>query len=192
MTIISNGQLEKLTFFRGRVALYAILKAMGIGAGDHVVTQAFTCIAVPEAIIASGAHPVYVDLESNGFNMDPDDFKLKITSQTRAVVVQHTYGIPANMDSIVQIADERSIHIIEDCCHTLVSKYRGKLVGTFGAGSFYSYEWGKPIVVGIGGSAGVNDKDLRKKIERQYSCYNFPLARSQGQYSCYEINILFC
>ncbi|HIE26284.1 TPA: hypothetical protein EYP66_03250, partial [Candidatus Poribacteria bacterium] len=97
--MIQSSRFAKLTFFRGRVALYAILKALNIGPGDEVATQAFTCVAVPEGIMASGARPVWVDIEVDGYNMDAEDLRRKLTLRTRAIIVQHTYGIPADMDS---------------------------------------------------------------------------------------------
>ena len=178
--------LTKLTFYRGRVALYAMLQGLGIDAGDQVVTQAFTCVAVPEAIMASGARPVYADVEQNGFNMDVSDLESKITPQTSAVIVQHTFGIPADVERIKYVADKADIPIIEDCCHTFVSMYKGGIVGSFGVGSFYSFEWGKPVVAGIGGSAIINDSNLNEKIQSQYKDYRFPsivkLMRVQLQY----------
>jgi dTDP-4-amino-4,6-dideoxygalactose transaminase len=185
-----NG-LERLTFYRGRVALYAILQGLGVGNGDEVVTQAFTCVAVPEAIMASGALPVYADIEPNGFNMDAGDLERKITPRTRAIVVQHTYGIPADMERIKYVADKADIPIIEDCCHTFVSMYKGKMVGSFGVGSFYSFEWGKPVVVGIGGSAIINESNLNEKIQLQYENYTFlstvKLLRIQLQYFGFKL-----
>jgi len=70
---------DAFSFFRGRVALYALLKALGIKQSDHIATQAFTCIAVPEAIMAASARPLYIDLELAGFNMDAVDLERKIT-----------------------------------------------------------------------------------------------------------------
>ena len=184
-------KLEELIFFRGRVALYAILQGLGIGNGDKVVTQAFTCVAVPEAIMAAGARPVYADIEKNGFNMDAGDLERKITPQTKAVIVQHTFGIPADMERIKHVADKAGIPIIEDCCHTFDSMYKGKMVGSFGIGSFYSFEWGKPVVTGIGGSAIINDSNLNEKIQSKYKDYKFPstvkLMRIQLQYFGFKI-----
>jgi dTDP-4-amino-4,6-dideoxygalactose transaminase len=185
------NKLSPLTYYRGRVALYSILKGLGIGNGDQVILQAFTCVAVPEAIMAAGAQPLYVDISPNGFNMSVDELERTITPQTRAIIVQHTYGIPADMEQIKSIADNANIPIIEDCCHTFVSKYKGELVGSFGAGSFYSFEWGKPIVAGIGGSAMVNDPGLLEKIQNQYHAYRFPsnvkLLRIQLQYLAFKV-----
>jgi len=186
----SVSELRSYTYYRGRVALYVLLKALGIDQGDEVITQAFTCVAVPEGIMAAGAKPVFVDIETSGFNMDTADLERKITFKTRAIIVQHTYGIPADMDSIVQVAERHRVRIIEDCCHTLASTFKGKTVGTFGVASFYSFEWGKPIVVGIGGSALINDVALYEKLESQYVHFRYPplvkIIRIQLQYAGFK------
>lgn len=157
--------LNELTFYRGRVALYAILKALGVGEGDEVATQSFTCLAMPEGIMATGAKPLWIDIEPGGVNMDPDDLISRITEKTKAVVVQHTFGIPAQMNRLVEICEERGLPLIEDCCHTYASSYDGRTVGTFGVGAFYSFEWGKPLVAGIGGSAVVQDENGYQKVK---------------------------
>ena len=113
------------------------------------------------------------------FNMDASDLERKLTLKTRAIVVQHTYGIPAEMDAILQVAQRTGLPIIEDCCHTLASTLHNKTVGSFGEAAFYSFEWGKPIVVGIGGSAVVNDSELREKVQKSYINYHFPSSINQ-------------
>ena len=177
----------RYSYYRGRVALCAILNSLGIGSGDDVIIQAFTCLAVPEAILAAGALPIYVDIETTGFNMDADDLERKLTPQTRAVVVQHTYGIPADMERICNITERHGIPLIEDCCHTLLSKYKGKTVGSFGVGSFYSFEWGKPVVAGIGGSILINDPVLLEKVQAAYAGYQLPDLFSQAR-----IDLQYC
>ncbi|MEP3225150.1 MAG: DegT/DnrJ/EryC1/StrS family aminotransferase [Parasphingorhabdus sp.] len=160
----AQEQIEQLTFARGRVALAAILKAMDVGRGDEVVTQAFTCVAVPEAIMAIGAIPVYVDIEAEGFNIDPEELAAKITSKTRAIIVQHTFGCVADMKAISDIAKKYDVPVIEDCCHSFLSTFEDQMVGTIGEAAFYSYEWGKPIVCGVGGSAYSKNPKLAEKI----------------------------
>jgi dTDP-4-amino-4,6-dideoxygalactose transaminase len=191
--MILATELVKNTYFRGRVALYAVLRGLGIGKDNDVVLQAFTCIAVPEAIMAAGARPRYIDIEATGFNMDATDLKRKLTPKTRAIVVQHTYGIPADMDRLLQVAREAGLPIIEDCCHTLASTYHGKTTGSFGVASFYSYEWGKPIVAGIGGSAVINDPELRDRVRESYENYRSPGAMSQVriQLQYYAFRLLY-
>jgi perosamine synthetase len=165
---INADKLTHLSYLRGRVALYAILKALGIEKGDEIAIQGFTCMAVPEAVISAGALPVYVDIEKQGVNMDPDSLSRRITNKTRAVIVQHTYGIPARIDSLMEIASKYGAYFIEDCCHTYLSTYHGRRVGSFGVASFYSFEWGKPVVAGVGGSALSNDMELLGRLCDDY------------------------
>lgn len=193
MCELNCNELVKYTYFRGRVALFSILKALDIGKGDEVAMQAFTCVAVPEAVIKAGAKPIYIDIEDNGFNMDSADLSRKLTSNTRAIVIQHTYGIPANVSLIKEISERYSIPIIEDCCHTLSSTFSGKSVGTFGAASFYSFGRGKPLVIGIGGSAKANDDELNKALMQQYNVFISPssLRRNRIKIQYFASRLLF-
>jgi dTDP-4-amino-4,6-dideoxygalactose transaminase len=170
---------SELTYYRGRVGLHAVLEALGIGAGDEVITQAYTCVAVPEAILARGARPVYADVERHGLNIDPDSVCARLTASTRAIVVQHTFGIPARMGALMAIAHAHGVPVIEDCCHTLAGRYSGDALGSFGVAAFYSYEWGKPLVVGVGGSVRVNDSGLAEKLERSHARLGRPSWRRQ-------------
>jgi len=183
------SSIPKLTYFRGRVALCSILKAMGIGHGDKVATQAFTCLAVPEGIMASGARPLYIDITKEGYTLDTEDLKYKICDYTKAIIVQHTFGIPAAILDILEIAENWGIPVIEDCCHTLTSKVHGQNVGTYGTAAFYSYEWGKPIVAGIGGSVRVLCPELQERLEHQYQTLTRPSLITQlkleAQYLAY-------
>jgi len=165
---LNRQPLKELNFYRGRVALFAILKGLGIKVGDQVLIQSFTCLAVPEAVMATGAQPVYVDIGEDSFNIDPEDLIRKWTPQCRALVIQHTFGIPAEMEPLVSFAIQKGIPVIEDCCHTFASTYHGRRLGDFGVAAFYSYEWGKPIVLGLGGSAVIHDPILRKRVQAFY------------------------
>lgn len=154
----------RFTYFRGRVALAEILKAMGVGKGDLVAIQAFTCVAVPEAVMATGARPIWIDIEEGGVNMSPTDLAEKWDDSIKAVVVQHTFGMTANMDNLNRVIGDRA-PMIEDCCHTYLSSLAGQKVGNFGIASFYSFEWGKPLVLGAGGAAVTNNANLAGKLE---------------------------
>lgn len=157
-------RLDLLTYYRGRVALYAILKALGVGKGDEVVLQAFTCSAVPEAVLAIGAVPRFADIERLRLTMNPEDLDRKLGPRTKAVIVQHTFGIPADMPKLMRIADGAGVPIIEDCCHSFASELEGRRVGTWGAAAFYSFEWGKPIVAGLGGAATASSSELERTL----------------------------
>jgi len=169
---------ETFFFYQGRVALFALLKAMGIGESDEVIQQVFTCFHVPTPIAYLGARPVYVDIDPRTFNIDPDKIEEKITPKTKAIIVQHTFGIPAEMDQILDIARRHNLWVIEDSCHALGSKYRGQEVGTFGDAAFYSFGWFKPVVLGAGGAAVVNNPDLKRKMKDLYDGFIAPSLRA--------------
>lgn len=153
------------SFWKGRVALYAILKALGIAPGDEVILPGYTCVVNVNAIKYLSAKPVYVDIEPNTFNMNPVLLESKITPKTKIIVAQHTYGYPCDMDAIMNIANKNGIAVVEDCCLALGSKYKGKIVGTFGKAAYFSFQWNKPFTTGLGGMAITSNVDLAAKIE---------------------------
>ncbi|HUQ47319.1 MAG TPA: DegT/DnrJ/EryC1/StrS family aminotransferase, partial [Gemmatimonadaceae bacterium] len=136
-------------------------------------------VAVPEAIISIGAIPVYVDVEPGGINMDADDLSAKIGNATKAVIVQHSFGLPADVTRIWAVARQYNLPVIEDCAHTIASRVNGQTVGTFGDAAFYSYEAAKPIFAGIGGSAVSNNPRLTQRLEETYTDYRQPPPLSQ-------------
>jgi len=152
-------------FWKGRVALYAILKAMGIGIGDEIILPGYTCVVDVNPIKYLGAKPIYVDIEPVTFNINVELLQGEITPRTKVIIAQHTYGYPCNMDAIMNIADKNGIAVIEDCCPAFGSKYKGKTVGTFGKAAYFSFQWNKPYTTGLGGMVLVNDSELVEKIE---------------------------
>ena len=190
--LIDNLKSDKAFFFyRGSISLYALLKAMDIQPGDEVILQVFTCDSVPGTIVRAGGQPIYVDIDPRTFNMDPAKIEEKISRRTKAILVQHTYGIPARMDSIMEIARAHKLWVIEDSCHALGSRYRGQEVGTIGDGAFYSFGWHKPLVLGVGGGAIVNNPDLMHKMVDIYDRFGTPshqeLIPLYTQYLAYSL-----
>ncbi|KKS45572.1 MAG: Pleiotropic regulatory protein [Candidatus Gottesmanbacteria bacterium GW2011_GWA2_42_18] len=122
---------EVFSFNSGRSALYFILKAFGIEKDDEVIIQAFTCVAVPEPLIWLGAKPIYADIDQS-LNIDPGLLEKLITPKTRVIIVQHTFGVPANINAIKKITRKYNLRLIEDCCHALGAEYENKKTGTFG------------------------------------------------------------
>ena len=171
-------------YYRGRVALSAILRGLGLGPGDEVIVQAYTCAAVPHALLHLGVRPVYVDIGRHSFTMDLDRLRHAISTRTRAIVVQHTFGIPADVSGVLEIA--RGVPVVEDCAHVLGSRLEGRPVGSFGTAAIFSYEWGKPVVAGVGGAAVVNDAALAERMRIQYGSFTDPPLRREvvmsGQY----------
>lgn len=159
------GATRAFAFWKGRVAMYAILKSLGVTAGDEVILPGYTCVMDVNPIKYLGARPVYVDIEPVTYNMDGRLLEARITPRTKVIVAQHTYGYPCEMDAILDIASRRGITVIEDCCLALGSTYKGKLCGTFGRAAYWSFQWNKPFTTGIGGMATTNDAALASKIE---------------------------
>lgn len=151
------------TFDSGRSALHYALKACGAGEGDEILVQAFTCVVVSNAINWTNAKPVYVDIDNN-FNMDATDLKNKITSKSKALIIQHTFGTPANLDELLKIAKENNLKIIEDCAHSLGAKYENKLTGTFGDVGMFSFGSDKIVSCVRGGALITNNDNLAKKL----------------------------
>jgi perosamine synthetase len=147
----------------GRSALIVILDALGVGKGDEVLLQAFTCNAVPNPILWAGAKPVYVDIDVESLTMKPDDLEKKITVKTKAVIVQHTFGYPADMKRIMHIAKKHSIRVIEDHAHSIEPKnsFRGDV-------AFFSFGRDKVISSVYGGMIITHNDALAEKITARY------------------------
>jgi len=152
-------------FWKGRVALYAILKAIGIKSGDEVILPAFTCVVVANPIIYIGAKPVYVDINPKTFNIDVNKIEEKISYKTRVILAQNTFGLSSDLDSIIEIAKEYNLWVIEDCAHGLGGTYKGKKNGTIADAAFFSTQWNKPISTGIGGIAVTRNEKLTKRLK---------------------------
>lgn len=165
------GTKYAYSFWRGRVALYAILRSLGVKSGDEVILPGFTCLAVPNAIIFCGAKPVYVDIDPNSYNVTAAKVKAKINEKTKAIIIQHTFGVPADVDPIVSLARGRGLKVIEDCAHALGAKYKGNKVGTLGDAAFFSSQWSKVFSTGLGGLAVTNDDTIGEALGNfQHEC----------------------
>lgn len=167
-------EAQTFFFWKGRAALYAVLKALGIGPGDRVVVPGYTCFAVPSAIFLTGAEPLYADIQPGTFNMALDGIEGAVAqsdnpARVKAVIIQHTYGIPADVNHIVPWARRHNIAIIEDCAHVWGSRYQDqsgawRAVGTAGDASFFSSHWTKPISTGLGGWVTTADRALGQRL----------------------------
>jgi len=163
-----------ISFNSGRSALMAILFSVALAKEDEVLLQAFTCNAAANPIIWSGLKPVYVDCNETTFNIDVEDLKRKITERSRAVIVQHTFGLPADMDEVLEVCHENSLILIEDCAHSLGAEYKNRKVGTLGKVSFFSFSRDKVISSVYGGMVVTNDDSLAQKIKEFQEKVDFP------------------
>jgi perosamine synthetase len=164
----------------GTAALHTALLAHGIGEGDEVITSPFTFIVSANAILFTGAKPVFTDIEEETFNIAPDNVEDKITSRTKAIMPVHLYGQPCDMKRLMKIAEEHELIVIEDACQAHGAEYEGKRAGSFGTGCFSFYAT-KNMTTGEGGMITTNDNDIAQKAR---------MIRNHGQIERYFHEIL--
>lgn len=150
----------------GTGALDCALKSMGLEPGDEVIVPTFTIISCVSAILNSGAKPVLVDMDADTWNMTPAGIREAITSKTRAILVVHIYGLPVDMDPVLEIAREYGLKVIEDAAEAIGQEYCGKACGSFGALSTFSFYPNKHITTGEGGMVLTDDDNLAEHCRR--------------------------
>lgn len=150
----------------GTTALHLALLALGIGLGDEVITTPFTFIASSNAILYTGAKPVFVDIDPKTFNIDPGLIEEKITSKTKAILPVHLYGLPADMDKILKIAKNHKLYVLEDVAQAHGAMIGNHLVGSLGDLASFSFYSTKNMTTGEGGMVTTNDSVLAKKIRK--------------------------
>ncbi|RLI90390.1 MAG: aminotransferase DegT [Candidatus Altiarchaeales archaeon] len=146
----------------GTAALHIALLAHDIGRGDEVITTPFTFISTSNSILFTGARPVFVDIEEETFNIDPDRIQERITGKTRALLPVHLYGHPADMRAIMEIAEDHELLVIEDACQAHGAEFNGKRVGSFGTGCFSFYPT-KNMTTSEGGMITTDDKRIAER-----------------------------
>lgn len=151
------GRKYGVAVCNGSVALDAAVLALGIGKGDEVIMPAFTIISCAAAIVRAGAIPVLVDADPLTWNMDINAVEAKITKKTKAIMVVHIYGLPVDMDPVLQLAQKHGLKIIEDAAEMHGQTYKGKPIGSFGEVSTFSFYPNKHVTTGEGGMIVTDD-----------------------------------
>src|SRR5437763_8271102 len=151
----------------GRMAFHYILRALDLPEGSEIIFPALTFWVVPEMARRAGLRPVFVDVDPTTFNLDPSKIEAAITERTRAVVPTHLYGQPCDMSEVVRAAERPGLVVIEDCAQAAGARYRGRVVGTFGAASFFSFQMLKGINTYGGGMALTGDARLAARVREQ-------------------------
>ena len=160
-----HGRAFGIGVASGTDALLLALRACGVGPGDEVITTPFTFIATAEVVSLLGAVPVFVDIEPDTFNIDPEKIEEKITPRTRAIIPVHLFGHPAAMTAVMALAERYQLRIIEDCAQAFGAEYHGRKVGALGDCGCFSFFPSKNLAgYGDGGMIVTNDEDLAKKI----------------------------
>ena len=147
----------------GTTALHAAVAALGIGPGDEVITTAFSFVASATAILHHNAVPVFADIDLETLNIDPRSVEERITDRTRAILVVHLAGHPAEMDEIMRIAREHGLYVIEDCAQAIGSEYKGVKVGGIGDVAAFSFYQTKNITTGEGGMVTTNSREVYER-----------------------------
>ena len=182
------GVKHAVSFNSGRSSLLAILNSSGLEKDDEVLLQAFTCNAAVNPVIwarrsqgydgQAGLKPIYVDVDEETFNIDIEDLRRTLRQaqgkRPRVLMVQHTFGLPANMDEVLRVCQENNLILLEDCAHSLGATYKGKKVGIFGRASFFSFSRDKVISSVYGGMVVTNDDSLAQKIKESQAKLSFP------------------
>ncbi len=160
------GVKYAFSFNSGRSALYAVLKSLCLEKNDKFFLQAFTCNASINPFLWAELKPVYVDCSGDDFNIDIEDLKTKIQENPDAkiLMVQHTFGIPANMNEINSLVKQHGLVLIEDCAHSLGAKYNNQLVGKFSKAAFFSFSRDKIISSVYGGMVITNNENIAEKL----------------------------
>jgi perosamine synthetase len=157
----------------GTAGLHLCVRAMDIGEGDEVIVPSFTFIAAANAIRYERATPVFVDVDPGTLNIDPQRIEDAINRKTRAILVVHTFGVPAEMTAILEIAQRRGLVVIEDACEAIGAEYRGRKAGSMGHAGVFAFYPNKQITTGEGGVVVTQDEGLARRIRA---------LRNQGRY----------
>jgi dTDP-4-amino-4,6-dideoxygalactose transaminase len=165
----------------GTAALHLSLMAAGIGAGDEVIVPSFTFIATAEAVALVGAKPVFVDIEPDSYNIDPEKVEGALTKETKAIIPVDLYGLPANMAPIREIADGHDLVVIEDAAQAHGASYEAKPVGSYAEFACWSFYASKNMTTGEGGMITTNKEEYANKI---------PYIRAHGEKDEYYSSML--
>ena len=171
-----NESSFAFSFMGGRVALSAIIYALGLQPGDEVILPGYTCVVVPNAFRYAGIEIVYSDIELGTYGLDASLLEKKITSKTKAILLHHLYGLVCrDYEETISIARQNNLYVIEDCAHSTGAMYKGKRVGNLGDVAFFSSEHSKVFTTIQGGVAVTNNQKIASRIEQYTRQANFPV-----------------
>ncbi len=175
------GAQFAITHCNGTATLHSCLAAAGVGPGDEVIIPAMTVISTAFVTLHQNAVPVFADIDPHTFNIDPADVARKITPRTRAVIPVGLYGLPADLDPIMELAREHGLTVIEDNAQCFLGMYKGRIAGTIGHMASFSFENSKHLSTGDGGIVITDDEDLAKKIRKFHGAGYSNIEADEGR-----------
>ena len=158
------GTADAVAVSSGTSALHLCLRVLGIGEGDEVIVPSFAFVAVANTVRYMGAIPVFADIEPITLNLDPKSIESAIGPHTRAIVVVHTFGLPAAMGAICEIARRHNLFVVEDACEALGAEINDQRAGSFGDAGVFGFYPNKQITTGEGGAVVTNNPELAKRV----------------------------
>ncbi|WP_025116761.1 UDP-4-amino-4,6-dideoxy-N-acetyl-beta-L-altrosamine transaminase [Lysinibacillus fusiformis] len=178
------GAKYAVAFSNGTSALHGACYAAGIGAGDEVITTPITFAATSNAILYCGGTPVFADIDSQTYNIDPEEIKKNITSKTKAIIPVDFTGQPVNLDEIMTIAEEHKLIVIEDGAHSFGASYKGRKIGSQAHMTMFSFHPVKPITTAEGGVITTDSEEYYEKLKlfRSHGISKTPYAVEQGDW----------
>jgi perosamine synthetase len=157
------GASDVVAVSSGTSGLHLCIRALGISEGDEVIVPSFTFVAVANAVRYERATPIFVDIDHETLNLDPGLLEEAITPRTRAVIVVHTFGVPADLGRIIEVARRRNLFVIEDACEAIGAEYDGRKVGALGDVGVFGFYPNKQITTGEGGAVVTNNSQIARK-----------------------------
>ncbi len=181
------GMPYSISFVNGTATMHAALEAMGVGPGDEVIVPPLTMSATTFAVLQANATPVFADVDPETFQISANSIADKITPNTRAIITVALYGLCPDMDPIMEIAKIHNLKVIEDNAECFLGEYKGRLVGTMGDCSSFSFQSSKHLTSGEGGIILTADEDLAEKIRRVQSLGYAGVGAKKGKISKLDI-----
>jgi perosamine synthetase len=189
--IVGSG--EAISFAAARMGFYSLMRLMGVGKGDEVILLGATCAVMANAVLRTGATPVYSDIDPDTFGSSWKSIVDCVTPHTRMIVAQHSFGIPCNIEEIVKFAKSKNIFLLEDCALTLGSRVNGLTVGNFGDASLFSTDHSKPLNTLTGGLIYTKNAKLAERLRLlQTSCPDLSVARQKALYRRFLLEANYC
>jgi dTDP-4-amino-4,6-dideoxygalactose transaminase len=184
------GVPHAIAVANGTAALHLALLAVGCGAGDEVIVPSLNFVAAANAIVHTGAEPVFCDVVgARELNLDPEDVAAAVTPRTKAVLALHYAGFPCAMDALTEIADRHSLAVVEDAAHAPGASFEGRMCGTLGQVGCFSFFSNKNLPVGEGGMIVTADEELARKLRllRSHGMTTLTWDRHRGHASGYDV-----
>ncbi len=155
-----------ISFINGTATMHAALAAAGVGPGDEVIVPPLTMASTSFAVLHAGAVPVFADIDPNTWTIDPKSIKECLTDRTKAIIPVAIYGLAPDMDAIMDIAKQHNLFVLEDDAECFLGYYKGRIIGSIGHASSFSFQSSKHMTSGEGGMITTNDEELANRIRR--------------------------